>query len=110
MEPAYKLSRYAQDDLAGIFAYTLDTWGTRQFRRYHRLLVEAFDGLSKEPFSIRSKPRQELFKDCRSVYAGRHVILYRVKNGVVEIARILHQSMDLERHIPPEYYQEEPEV
>jgi toxin ParE1/3/4 len=36
----------------------------------------------------------------------RHLLLYRVTEaGVVEIARVLHDSMDLKRHLPAEYRQ-----
>ena len=99
----YKLSEYAEKDLAGIFDYTLQTWGEEQFRRYRDKLQEALDEICKNPLSVRSKSRDELFKGCRSFSAGKHVILYRVKEVRVEIARVLHQSMDLERHIPSEY-------
>ena len=98
-----KLSRYAETDLAGIFDYTLETWGEVQLLQYQALLEEAIDQLCQDPFGAKSKARDELFKGCRSVYAGRHVILYRVQENVVEVARILHQSMELDRHIPPEW-------
>jgi toxin ParE1/3/4 len=33
---------------------------------------------------------------------GRHLVLYRVANeNTIEIVRILHDSMDLSRHVPP---------
>jgi toxin ParE1/3/4 len=103
---SYTLSRYAESDLASIFDFTLETWGEEQLHRYRALLEEALDKICRDPMSQRSKPRDELFKDCRSVYAGRHVILYRVKEKSVEIARVLHQSMELDRHIPPEWQEE----
>lgn len=34
----------------------------------------------------------------------RHFLLYRMRSdGDVEIARVLHDRMDLERHLPEEY-------
>jgi toxin ParE1/3/4 len=34
---------------------------------------------------------------------GRHFIMYRAASGnVIEVVRILHDAMDLARHIPPE--------
>jgi plasmid stabilization system protein ParE len=42
--------------------------------------------------------RPELHPDCRICLAGRHAILFRVKDGRVEIARVLHDAMDFPRH------------
>lgn len=33
---------------------------------------------------------------------GRHVLLFRAGDQTLEIIRILHSSMDLKRHLPPE--------
>jgi toxin ParE1/3/4 len=99
----YRLSDYAEKDLVGIFDYTLETWGETQFRRYHRLLNQALESLCRDSAQPRSKKREELFRDCKSLAVGRHFILYRLRDDVVEIARVLHQSMDLERHIPEDW-------
>ena len=101
MKHEYRLSVYAEKDLVGIFDYTLETWGETQFQRYHRLLNQALESLCQDPDHPRSKKREELFRDCKSLAVGRHVVLYRGRDDmVVEIARVLHQSMELERHIP----------
>ncbi len=42
-----------------------------------------------------------------SVKDPRHVLLYRVRaDGAIEIARVIHDSRELERHIPEEYRRE----
>jgi len=96
------LSKWAEDDLAGIADYTLETWGEHQLARYRSLLEQGFDTITRDPNSLRSKAREELFPGCRSLHIGRHLILYRVKGSTVEIARVLHDSMELERHLPTE--------
>jgi toxin ParE1/3/4 len=103
MSPAYRLSIYAERDLADIFSYTLETWGELQLDRYEALMEDALKRLAEDPEGPGTKSRDELFPHCRSCYAGSHVILFRVRGQTVEIARILHQSMDLQRHVPPGY-------
>ena len=97
-----QLSRWAESDLANIFDYTLTTWGEQQFEKYRSLLEESFEDIAINPLLPRSKDRKELFPGCRSLHVGRHVILYRVKDNAVQIARVLHDSMELELHIPSE--------
>lgn len=102
------LSIHAERDLANIFEYTLERWGERQFERYRQLLAVALDQLTMDPRPPHSRAREDLFPGCRSVNAGRHVALYRVGEPAIEVARILHQSMDWLRHIPPEFAEDEP--
>ncbi len=98
-----QLSRWAEADLVGIAEHTLETWGDRQLVKYRDLLEQGFSKITRDPFTPRSKEREELFSDCRSLHIGRHVILYRAKGNTVQVARILHDSMELDRHIPPEF-------
>lgn len=98
-----QLSRWAEEDLVGIAEHTLETWGERQFAKYRALLDQSFAKIAGNPLTLRSKDRHEIFPGCRTFHVGRHVILYRIKGNVVEIARVLHDSMECERHIPPEF-------
>ena len=35
---------------------------------------------------------------------ARHVLIYRVTtDGTIDIARLLHDAMDIERHLPEDY-------
>ncbi len=104
-----QLSRWAETDLANIFDYTLETWGERQFEKYRALLEESFEALARDPFLIQSNDRSELFAGCRSLHVGRHLILYRVKDKTLQIARVLHDTMELELHIPSELLEAPPE-
>jgi toxin ParE1/3/4 len=56
-----------------------------------------------------SAARDEIQEGLRTLHVarqgrcGRHFIMYRAADGsVIEVARILHEAMDLARHIPPE--------
>jgi toxin ParE1/3/4 len=100
-----RLSKWAEIDLAGIAEYTLDAWGERQTAKYRDILQQGFSKITADPLTPRSKDREELFPGCRSLHVGKHVILYRVKGNVVEVARVLHDSMELDRHIPSEFHE-----
>ncbi len=107
----YRLSREAEADLESILGYTLDTFGTEQFNIYSNLLRKALDALAEDPIRPSSKARPELGKGLRTFHAGfasrrqsaaRHFIVYTIgADHIVNISRILHESMDLARHLPP---------
>ena len=98
-----RLSRWAEENLAAIAEQTLEDWGERQDVKYRDLLKQGFAKITANPLTSGSKDRDEIFPRCRSFHVGRHVILYRIGGNVVEVARVLHDSMDLDRHIPPEF-------
>lgn len=85
----------ALDDLRSIRAYTLETWGAEQEERYLRQLWARFESLRANP--LRYRLREELFPGCRIAAEGRHVILFRSSEEVLEIVRVLHSAMDYKR-------------
>lgn len=93
------LTEAAIDDLRSIRAYTLQNWGTEQEERYLRQIWGRFESLKLDP--QRFRVRDDLFPGCRIAAEGRHVILFRSGNEVLEIVRVLHSAMDLKRHLPP---------
>ncbi len=95
----YRLSKIADDDLLSIFRYTLETWGEEQLQIYLGLLETARDVISANPFCPGSRSREDLAIGCRIFRAGKHDLVYRVKEDHIEIARILHESMDFENQV-----------
>lgn len=93
------LSEPAKDDLLGIFLYTVKTWGEDQVPVYLDLVEAALQEIAEIPLRNGSKPREDLAPGCRVFRAGKHYVVYRIKGDIVEIARILHESMDFERHV-----------
>lgn len=91
--------------------------------RYRALLVQAFRDLEADPVRPGSKARPELMvpevrtyhlassrsrTEQSGVKTPRHYILYRsIAPGHIEIARILHDSSDLKRHLPRELFEQE---
>ena len=102
-----RLGPTAERDFAGIIAYTVETFGARQAKVYHTTLMRALTALNAGPSILGSVSRDEIDEGLRSLHVarkgrrGRHLILYRAApDRVIEVARILHDAMDLARHIP----------
>jgi toxin ParE1/3/4 len=95
----YHLSKPAEDDLRGIFLYTLETWGEEQVPVYLNLVETALQRIAENPMTFGSKTRDYVVPGCRTFRSGKHIIVYRINGGIVEIARILHESMDSEQHV-----------
>jgi toxin ParE1/3/4 len=104
-----RLGAEAKKDFARILKYTKDTFGPRQADVYRATLLEALAALDAGPDVPGSVPREEIRPNLRTLHVarhgrrGRHFIMYRAAQGhVIEVVRILHDAMDLARHVPPE--------
>lgn len=95
-----RLSPAAAEDLETILRFTMETWGLNQFEEYLVAFQKVFDIICIDPSCALSKERGELFKDCRSIRSGRHIVFFRVRNDNVEVVRILHDRMDFLSHFP----------
>jgi toxin ParE1/3/4 len=101
---SYRLSKFAERDLAGTLRYTIKTWGMKQGTAYFQLLRVARTRIVNDPFLPGSKTRDDLANGCRAFRVAKHLIFYRVKEDSVEIARILHECMDFSRHVGEETF------
>lgn len=110
----------AGEDIASILAWTHEHFGPQIRRRYRNLIATAIEQLADNPYLIGACQREEIADNCRTYHlffrrqsAGRprdrirrprHFLLYRVsESNVVEISRVLHDSMELTEHLPEEY-------
>lgn len=115
MKANLRLSLAAREDILDVLRYTESRFGSAARIRYQSLLFAAFTSLAQEPVRIGSKAREELAAGLRSLHLShcrnetgaarmarpRHIIFYRQGNDLaVEIVRVLHEAMDLERHLP----------
>ncbi|MEI2735139.1 MAG: type II toxin-antitoxin system RelE/ParE family toxin [Rhodoblastus sp.] len=108
-EPRWRirLGREAEEDFARIVRYSHDAFGERQAAKYKTLLIEALVLLERGPHAPGSAARDEILPGLRSFHIarrgrpGRHFVLYRASEGqLIEVLRILHDAMELGRHIP----------
>ena len=99
-----KLSKLALEDIESIYDYTVAEWGNEQADRYVGALWDAMLAIEKEP--ERWRLRRDIHPGCRTCLSGRHLIIYRIGVGGIEISRILHGAMNLRDHIPPGFFKE----
>ena len=116
----YVISPAADRDIQSILAVTQEQFGTRGRLRYEALLVRAILDVAEDPQRTGSQTRAEIAPAARTyhlwhsrnrvepasdrVRRPRHFLLYRnCDDGRVEIGRVLHDRMDLARHLPGEY-------
>ena len=96
----------AQADLVNIVRWTSEKFGARQAAAYGDMVIGAADRLRVGPDVRGARLRPDLAPDLYSLKVGRrgksgkHFLVYRPVGGrVMEIVRILHESMDLARHL-----------
>jgi toxin ParE1/3/4 len=102
-----RLGAFAEVDFANILKWTTENFGARQATLYRDTLVQAVGELAKGPDVAGSKARDDIAPGLRTLHIarhgrrGRHFLLYRAAaDGTIEIGRILHDQMDLPRHLP----------
>ncbi|HWA21591.1 MAG TPA: type II toxin-antitoxin system RelE/ParE family toxin [Caulobacterales bacterium] len=100
------LTDLAEKDFADILNWTAENFGARQAGVYAGLLRAAVKALASDPFTRPSRKRDEIGKGSRTLHVarpGRHMLVYRLTaEDTVLVLRILHDSMELSRHLPPE--------
>jgi toxin ParE1/3/4 len=103
-----RLGAAAEVDFANILKWTAENFGARQARVYQNTLIQAIGELADGPDVAGSRPRDEIMAGLRTIHIARggrrgsHFLMYRAApNSTIEIVRILHDRMDLQRHVPP---------
>lgn len=91
------LTPRAAQDLDDIFDYSARTWGTERAILYIRALQAAMERLLLFPELGRSL--HEVRPGVRLLPAESHLIIYRVCAETIGVVRILHQRMDVGRHV-----------
>ncbi len=91
----YKLTNQAVVDLNGIWEYTFVEWSEQQADKYYNSLLESCEEIATNPNLGRNY--QGIREDLFAVQSNKHIIFYRIiDENLIEITRILHQSMDIE--------------
>ncbi len=87
-------------DIRSIRAYTMERWGPLQEQEYLDRIWNKFENIVADSSKFRF--RQDLFPECQIAAEGKHVILFRIRKGALQVVRVLHGAMDFKRHIPHE--------
>ena len=90
----FVLTNAAQADLAGIWDYTVQTWGEAQARSYTLKIKQTCHALCSDMYPNRSA--EDVRPGYRRALVGRHTIFFRSNETEIQIIRILHQSMDVD--------------
>lgn len=92
----YQLRERAIEDLAEIWRYTAEHWGTEQADRYYHELIACFEAVTRNPQL--GRVRDEIKAGYRSIPQGRHVVFYLIASSGIEIIGLPHQNEDVETH------------
>jgi len=102
-----RLGAAAELDFANIVKWTAENFGARQSRIYRDTLVHAIRELGDGPDVAGSKARDEILPALRTLRVARrgrhgsHFLMYRAApQRTIEVIRILHDRMDLQRQAP----------
>jgi toxin ParE1/3/4 len=104
-----RITEPADDDFRSIIRWTAREFGEQQARAYAETLRIAVRGLSAGPTLTGVKVRDDIAAGILTLHVarngrkGRHFLMFRVSDReghVIDVLRILHDAMDLQRHVP----------
>ena len=90
-------SALAKKDLKGIWRGTLKKWGAKQADKYLDELDAGIERLKDNPKIGRSC--DTLRTGYRALHINRHIVYYTLEPSLIRIIRVLHDSMDPDRHL-----------
>ena len=100
----------ADEDVHRVIDWTLEQFGDQEAIVYAETIAAALEALSDGPTAIGVKERSEIAKGLFTLHIARggrrgwHFFLFRVidegRTRTIEVLRLLHDGMDLERHGP----------
>ena len=105
-----RLTAAAESDFHEILHWTLAQFGESQARVYAETLAAALNDLAAGPTVTGARERNDVVKGLSTLHVarngrkGRHFIMFRIGHdhgrAVIEVLRLLHDAMDLQRHLP----------
>ncbi|MEI6333860.1 MAG: type II toxin-antitoxin system RelE/ParE family toxin [Methylococcaceae bacterium] len=94
----FELTNKAKSDLKDIAIYTQNTWGKHQRNIYLTAIDKSFYALAAN--HLKGRDCGEIRSGYRKHKVGKHIVYYHEINAnLIEIARVLHERMDIESHL-----------
>jgi len=100
----------AVKDIEDVLAATLREFGESQYETYKSLIRQALELIATDPRGPRVRARPEIHEQARTLHLARigsparHFFLLRIADDdIVEIARLLHDRMEVSRHLPESF-------
>lgn len=101
-----RLSQQAEHDYIEILQWTVRSFGEGQAIAYAETIALAIDALEGGPEILGAKARDDIQPGIRTLHIGRqgrpgrHFVVFREAGSNIDVLRLLHDSMDLPRHLP----------
>ena len=93
----FLLTPRARADLDEIWNYTAERWSVPQAERYLREIQRGIEAVAIRPGLGRRC--DELRAGYYKMPVGSHILFYRRTESKIHVVRVLHQSMDVDRHL-----------
>lgn len=104
-----RLAAQAELDFVEILAWTVENFGEIQAEIYAETLTSAIEALHDGPLLAGAQARNDIESGIRTLHVarqgrrGRHFLVFRqIEDRCIDVLRLLHDGMDLARHIPIE--------
>jgi toxin ParE1/3/4 len=101
-----RLGQQAEQDYVEILQWTTKTFCEGQANTYAETMALAIEALEGGPDVLGAKARDDIQPGIRTLHVarqgrtGRHFVVFRVVGSDIDVLRLLHDSMDLPRHLP----------
>jgi toxin ParE1/3/4 len=105
-----RLTAAAESDFRHIVQWSARQFGAAQARIYAHTLTLVIEALTQGPDVAGGRCRDDIGKGLRVLHVaphgrkGRHFLIFRVRSTdkleAIEVLRILHDAMELTRHLP----------
>jgi toxin ParE1/3/4 len=93
----YRLYQKAIEDLESIYLYSVAQFGIKRTDNYILDIEKTFQQLANNPEIARKC--YYIRRNLRAITYGSHIIFFKVTSNGIAIIRVLHQSMNHEKHI-----------
>ena len=100
-----RLGRQAEQDYLEILQWTVKSFGEGQANIYAETMALAIEALQGGPDVLGARVRDDIQPGIRTLHvarqgrAGRHFVVFRATGSDIDVLRLLHDSMDLPRHL-----------
>lgn len=105
-----RLAAAAERDYREILRWTVENFGRGQAKTYARTLSSALHDLTLGPSIAGVRLRDDIGPGIHTLHVarkgrkGRHFVVFRIdpvhSEHTIDVLRLLHDSMDLPRHLP----------
>ena len=97
MKLTYEISKLALNDIQEIWEHTAYQWSKQQANKYFNEIFTSINKICLNPESGASIDHIKFGHKRKNIKS--HMIIYKIRNEIIYIDRVLHQKMDIERHI-----------